>query len=211
MAGACDRCSTSQDGTLPVIVVSGDRSYAPGTSVFRALTGRKPDVPSCDTRFVELHHRADLTNSTKRCGHRRLQAGKTNLKHIDWSQALQSFRYVVRNAAPGAALLQRVWRVLAVLSHGPEGARSVVRTRCERGADIAQQLGRWENQTGGAAQRDETRLERQVSTRVLHHETRTRFGAQTRDSGDEHVNSDAPEVSRCSTGELAHWRGSCPW
>ena len=66
---------------------------------------------------------------------------KTNLKHIDWSQALESFRYVVCNAAPGAALLQRVWRALAVLSHGPEGARSVVRTRCERGADIARHLG----------------------------------------------------------------------
>ena len=66
---------------------------------------------------------------------------KTNLKHIDWSHALQSFRYVIRNSAPGAPLLQRVWRVLAVLSRGPEGARSVVRTRCERGADIARQLG----------------------------------------------------------------------
>ena len=66
---------------------------------------------------------------------------KTNLKHIDWSHALESFRYVIRNAAPGASFLKRAWRVLAVLSHGPEGARSVVRTRCERGADIARQLG----------------------------------------------------------------------
>jgi putative nucleotidyltransferase with HDIG domain len=66
---------------------------------------------------------------------------KTNLKHIDWSHALESFRYVLRNAAPGASLLKRAWRVLAVLSHGAEGARSVVRTRCERGADIARQLG----------------------------------------------------------------------
>jgi putative nucleotidyltransferase with HDIG domain len=66
---------------------------------------------------------------------------KTNLKHIDWSHALKSFQFVIRNAAPGASLLKRAWRVLAVLSNGPEGARSVVRTRCERGADIARQLG----------------------------------------------------------------------
>ena len=53
---------------------------------------------------------------------------------------------------------------------------------------------------------DETRLERQVSTRVLHHGTRTRFGAQTRDSGDEHVNSRCPrgfEVHDGRTGALA--------
>ena len=66
---------------------------------------------------------------------------KANLKHIDWSRALESFRYVVRNAAPERTTLRRIWRVLAVMSRGPEGARAVVRTRCERGADIARQLG----------------------------------------------------------------------
>jgi len=60
-----DRCTTFQDGTLLVIVVSGDWSCAPGTSVFRALTGRKPHVPSWDSRFVELHHRAGLNDSTE--------------------------------------------------------------------------------------------------------------------------------------------------
>ena len=65
---------------------------------------------------------------------------KSDLQHIDWSRALESFRFVVRNAAPGQPLLSRVWRLLAVLSRGPEGAREVVRTRCERGADIARLL-----------------------------------------------------------------------
>src|SRR5262245_31761305 len=60
-----DRCRTFQDGTLLVIVVSGDWPCAPGTSVFRALTGRKPHVPSWDNRFVELHHRAALNDSTQ--------------------------------------------------------------------------------------------------------------------------------------------------
>jgi putative nucleotidyltransferase with HDIG domain len=66
---------------------------------------------------------------------------KSNLKMVDWSQALESFKYVSQNVAPGRFWLQRVWRMLAVLSRGPEGAREVVRTRCERGADIARLLG----------------------------------------------------------------------
>jgi putative nucleotidyltransferase with HDIG domain len=65
---------------------------------------------------------------------------KSNLKSIDWARPLESFRFVVNNAAPGRPTLQRIWRVLAVLARGPEGAREVVRTRCERGADIARLL-----------------------------------------------------------------------
>ena len=62
---------------------------------------------------------------------------KTNLKNIDWSNALESFRFVASNVAPGAFWLRRVWQMLAVLSRGPKGAREVVETRCERGAEIA--------------------------------------------------------------------------
>ena len=65
---------------------------------------------------------------------------KTELKHIDWSHALESFRFVVRNATPARSVLQRVWRVMAIMARGAEGARDVVRTRCERGADIARLL-----------------------------------------------------------------------
>jgi putative nucleotidyltransferase with HDIG domain len=43
--------------------------------------------------------------------------------------------------APGHFFLRRVWQLLGVLSRGPEGAREVVVTRCERGADIARMLG----------------------------------------------------------------------
>ena len=66
---------------------------------------------------------------------------KTDLQHIDWSRAIESFRFVARNAAPGQFFLKRTWRLLAIMSRGPEGAREVVRTRCERGADIASMLG----------------------------------------------------------------------
>ena len=65
---------------------------------------------------------------------------KADLKQIDWSRALESFRFVARNAAFGRAPLRRIWRAVAVLGRGPEGAREVVRARCEQGADIASLL-----------------------------------------------------------------------
>jgi HD-GYP domain-containing protein (c-di-GMP phosphodiesterase class II) len=66
---------------------------------------------------------------------------KAAIKTINWARFTESFRFVTRNVAPGAFWLSRVWRGMAVLSKGPEGARDVVRTRCERGADIAKMLG----------------------------------------------------------------------
>jgi putative nucleotidyltransferase with HDIG domain len=69
------------------------------------------------------------------------QSLKTDLKTVDWPRALQSFRFVVRNVAPGQFWLKRVWQALGVFAKGPAGARDVVLTRCERGADIAAMLG----------------------------------------------------------------------
>jgi HD-GYP domain-containing protein (c-di-GMP phosphodiesterase class II) len=66
---------------------------------------------------------------------------KADLKVTNWSHALESFQFVARNVAPGQFWLRRVWQLLGVLSRGPEGAREVVVTRCERGADIARMLG----------------------------------------------------------------------
>ena len=66
---------------------------------------------------------------------------KSDLKVTNWSQALDAFRFVARNVAPGHFWLRRVWQLLGVLSRGPDGAREVVVTRCERGADIARMLG----------------------------------------------------------------------
>jgi putative nucleotidyltransferase with HDIG domain len=66
---------------------------------------------------------------------------KARLKVTNWSEALEGFRFVARSVSPGHFWLQRTWRLLAVLARGPEGARAVVRTRCERGADIARMLG----------------------------------------------------------------------
>jgi putative nucleotidyltransferase with HDIG domain len=66
---------------------------------------------------------------------------KTNLKTVDWARALESFRYVARNVAPGQFWLRRTWQLIGVMAQGPKGARDVVLTRCERGADIARLLG----------------------------------------------------------------------
>jgi putative nucleotidyltransferase with HDIG domain len=66
---------------------------------------------------------------------------KADLKTVNWSNALESFRFVARNVSPGAFWLRRVWQTMAVLARGPKGASEVVETRCERGAEIARLLG----------------------------------------------------------------------
>lgn len=66
---------------------------------------------------------------------------KADLKTTDWPRALEAFRFVARNVAPGQFWLKRAFQLLGVLTRGPEGAREVVLTRCERGADIARMLG----------------------------------------------------------------------
>jgi putative nucleotidyltransferase with HDIG domain len=66
---------------------------------------------------------------------------KTRLSQIDWSNALESFRFVAGSVAPGHFWLRRTWQALAVLARGPKGASEVVKTRCERGAEIAGTLG----------------------------------------------------------------------
>ncbi len=66
---------------------------------------------------------------------------KADLKTTDWPRAIDAFRFVARNVAPGQFWLKRAFQLLGVLTRGPEGAREVVLTRCERGADIARMLG----------------------------------------------------------------------
>jgi len=65
---------------------------------------------------------------------------KTDLKITNWSQPLEAFRFAARNVAPGHFWLRRTWQFVALMSRGPAGARDVVVTRCERGADIARML-----------------------------------------------------------------------
>lgn len=80
---------------------------------------------------------------------------KSALKVIDWPKTLESFRFVMKHAAPGRFWLSRVWRLFAIMACGPAGAREVVRTRCERGADIARLLGLSEATAGAIRALDE--------------------------------------------------------
>ena len=67
-------------------------------------------------------------------------AVKCDLKITNWSQPIDAFRFAARNVAPGEFWLRRIWQLIALMSRGPAGARDVVLTRCERGADIARML-----------------------------------------------------------------------
>mgnify|MGYP002784839648 CR=1 FL=1 len=102
---------------------SSDRS-----ALFYALLMKDLGCSSNAARFAALFGHHD-------------HAIKADIKHIDWTRAIESFRFVVRNVAPGEFFFRRTWRLLALMARGPEGSREVVRTRCERGADIARMLG----------------------------------------------------------------------
>ncbi|AOU97186.1 metal-dependent phosphohydrolase [Acidihalobacter yilgarnensis] len=66
---------------------------------------------------------------------------KEDFKRIDSQSILQLGRFVLNHAAPSAALRERFHRVLNLVRHGNDLATELVATRCERGADIALQLG----------------------------------------------------------------------
>src|SRR6185436_6796582 len=51
---------------------------------------------------------------------------KNDLKLVNWSHALESYRYVATHVAPGQFLARRIWQALAVLARGVKGAREVV-------------------------------------------------------------------------------------
>lgn len=67
------------------------------------------------------------------------------LKHahklVDWTAASDSARYAFKYSRPGKSRLAKAWHalMLGVKEHG--SGREMIRTRCERGADIAGMLG----------------------------------------------------------------------
>jgi putative nucleotidyltransferase with HDIG domain len=103
-------------------------SAAERSALFYALLMKDLGCSSNAARFAALFAADDRTL-------------KADLTSIDWSHAYQSFEFVARHVAPGQFWLRRVWRLLAVMARGPQGAREVVVTRCERGAEIARLLG----------------------------------------------------------------------
>jgi HD-GYP domain-containing protein (c-di-GMP phosphodiesterase class II) len=67
------------------------------------------------------------------------QTVKQTWKTTDWASRWNSFTHVVRNVRPGGSLLAKVKQVAGFAGAGAVGTE-LVRTRCERGADIARML-----------------------------------------------------------------------
>ncbi len=70
---------------------------------------------------------------------------KADFKTTDWTRLLEGFAYVRRHAAIGQSLYERFLRIVKIAAGSPGQARQLVQTRCERGADIARNLGFSEN------------------------------------------------------------------
>lgn len=66
---------------------------------------------------------------------------KYRLKTVNWSNYLRAAQYVFLNAAEGRSLLKRTFQVISLGLKGPAAATDLIKTRCERGADIARSLG----------------------------------------------------------------------
>lgn len=66
---------------------------------------------------------------------------KAALATLDWRSPIEAFRFVATNVAPGQSWARRAWHLFGLAVNGPAGARALVQTRCERGADIARLLG----------------------------------------------------------------------
>jgi HD-GYP domain-containing protein (c-di-GMP phosphodiesterase class II) len=65
---------------------------------------------------------------------------KHDVKTIDWTSKGQSLIYVACHAAPNGSLLDKAKQILVLLRAGDKGARQLVETRCERGANIVRML-----------------------------------------------------------------------
>lgn len=66
---------------------------------------------------------------------------KHDFKSIDTDSLVELGKFVLSHTGIGKSLHQRVSKLLTLAEHGEDFARELVSTRCERGADIARQLG----------------------------------------------------------------------
>lgn len=66
---------------------------------------------------------------------------KNDFKQVDTDSLFQLGKFVLSHVGVGKSLHERVTKMMALAEHGEKFARELVSTRCERGADIARQLG----------------------------------------------------------------------
>ncbi|MBA3260529.1 MAG: HD domain-containing protein [Gemmatimonadales bacterium] len=69
------------------------------------------------------------------------RALKRQHKLADWAAPMPGLAYAMRNAVPEASPLARVLRVASLAVNERGSGREMVRTRCDRGAEIAAMLG----------------------------------------------------------------------
>lgn len=66
---------------------------------------------------------------------------KRDFKEVDSDSLMHLGRFVLSHAGVGKSLRERVTRIMNLAQNGDEFATELVATRCERGANIAKQLG----------------------------------------------------------------------
>jgi HD-GYP domain-containing protein (c-di-GMP phosphodiesterase class II) len=66
---------------------------------------------------------------------------KRNVKTIDWSRAKENVRFTVEQVRPDGRPLQRLWQLGKMSVSAAWASRQLFKTRCERGATIARELG----------------------------------------------------------------------
>ena len=67
---------------------------------------------------------------------------KREVKFEDWTKfSLSGLRYALRNVLPGRSLIRRLWRSAELGLQQKHNNAEMIGARCERGADIARQVG----------------------------------------------------------------------
>ena len=66
---------------------------------------------------------------------------KRDRKTTDHLRPGQSLRHMLRNTAPRTSPLTKARHIKALIEHGSDGARELTALRCERGADVARNVG----------------------------------------------------------------------
>lgn len=69
------------------------------------------------------------------------RAVKNDFKQVDTDSLFQLGKFVLSHVGVGKSLHERVTKMMALAERGEEFARELVSTRCERGGEIARQLG----------------------------------------------------------------------
>lgn len=80
---------------------------------------------------------------------------KSDFKMVDSQSVLHLGRFVLSHAGAGESMRSRASRILDLVQNGESFATELVKTRCERGADIARQLGFSEDVAAGIRSLDE--------------------------------------------------------